>query len=136
MAKVKNIQKTQPQAVQGFWQFLITLDTDEEAYYADHSEEPFKVGQDIGLYRIDETKSRAGTRNVLTLLTPEPEEKKIELTVESGEKRSIVLAAKAKACIELVGPAQALAEKSNKQLNTAKAYGILVDMVWKQLEKI
>jgi hypothetical protein len=135
MAKVKNIQKTQPQAIQGFWQFLITLDTDEEAYYADHSEEPFKVGDDIGLYRIDETKSRAGTRNVLTLLPP-PEEKRVEVTVETGEKKSIVLAAKAKACIELVAPALAFAEKSGKQLNTAKAYGILVDMVWKQLEKI
>lgn len=135
MAKVKNIQKTQPQAIQGFWQFLITLDTDEEAYYADQSEEPFKVGDDIGLYRIDETKSRAGTRNVLTLLSPE-EEKKIELTVDSGEKRNIILSAKARACIDLVAPAQAYSEKSAGKLNTAKAYGILVDMVWKQLEKI
>jgi len=135
MAKVKNIQKTQPQAVQGFWQFLITLDTDEEAYYADHSEEPFKVGDDIGLYRIDEAKSRAGTRNVLTLLPPE-EDKKIEVTVDSGEKRSIILAAKGRACIDLVGPAQALAEKSEGKLNTARAYASLVSMVWKQLEKI
>ena len=135
MAKVKNIQKTQPQAVQGFWQFLITLDTDEEAYYADHSEEPFKVGDDIGLYRIDETKSRAGTRNVLTLLPPE-EDKKIEVTVDSGEKRSILLAAKGRACIDLVAPAAMMAEKSGGKINTAKAYAALVGMVWKQLEKI
>jgi len=134
MAKIKSIQKAQPQAIQGFWQFLITLDTGEEAYYADPSEHPLKEGEEIGNYRIDETKSRAGTRNVLVILPPE--EKKIEVTADFGEKHNIIMSAKARACIDLVPSALAFAEKSGGKLNTAKAYGILVDMVWKQLKDI
>ena len=76
-------------------------------------------------------KGRGGEKNVLKL---KPEDKGVSVTVESGEKRNVILSARARACIDLVSVATEVAEKH--QMKTEVAYKALVKMVWKQLDEI
>ena len=136
MAKVKEISKAQPQPIKGVWWFKITLDNGEEVFYCNTLENPYSVGDEIPRYEITEQTGRGGAKKILTVLPPLPEEKRIEVTAEFGEKKSIVLAAKARACIEMMAVAANMARESAGKTTTEKAYKALVKMVWSELERI
>ena len=131
MAKVKEINKMQPEPIKGVWWFNMKLDTGEEAIFAHADEAPYKVGDDLPPYEITVQKGRGGEKSVLKL---KPEDKGMSVTVESGEKRNVILSARARACIDLVSVATEVAEKH--QMKTEVAYKALVKMVWKQLDEI
>lgn len=131
MAKVKEINKMQPEPIKGVWWFTMKLDTGEEALFSHTDEAPYKVGDELPPYEVTVQKGRGGEKKVLRLKT---EDKGVSVTVDSGEKRSVVLAAKAKACLELIIPALDMAARH--QMKTEVAYKGLVKMVWKQLDEI
>lgn len=132
MAKVKEINKMQPEPIKGVWWFKIVLDSGEEAYYSNTMEVPYVAGDEIPRYEIKEQTGRGGAKKILTVLPKE--EKKIEVTADFGEKRNVILSARARACIDLVSVATEVAEKH--QMKTEVAYKALVKMVWKQLDEI
>lgn len=133
MAKVKEINKMQPEPIKGVWWFTMKLDTGEEALFSHTDEAPYKVGDELPPYEVTVQKGRGGEKKVLRLKT---EDKGMSVTVDSGEKRSIILSAKARACIDLVSVAVSMAEKSNGKAKTDAVYKNLVKMVWKQLDEI
>jgi hypothetical protein len=138
MAKIKEITKAQPQPIKDVWWFKVTLDTGEEAYYSNTMEEPYKVGDDIPYYNFTEEKGRGGTKKILHVLPPPPipeEPKKIEVTAEFGEKRSVVLAAKARACIDAMGYAVTFTSGvTDKKVNDV--YPALLKAIHKELDRI
>lgn len=142
MAKIKEITKAQPQPIRGSWWFKITLDTGEEAYYSNTMEAPYVAGDEIPKYSIAEQKGRGGTKKILTVekVAPPPvpipaPTKKIEVTAEFGEKKSVVLAAKARACIDAMGYAIEFEPRAlGKKLNDL--YPALVKAIHKELDKI
>lgn len=137
MAKIKEITKAQPQPIKDMWWFKITLDNGEEAYYCNTMEVPYVAGDEIFRYEITEQKGRGGTKKILTVLPPPPpvEEKKIEVTAEFGEKKSVILAAKARACIDAMGYAIEFEPRAlGKKLNDL--YPALVKAIHKELDKI
>lgn len=133
MAKVKEINKMQPEPIKGVWWFNMKLDTGEEAIFAHADEAPYKVGDELPPYEVTVQRGRGGEKKVLRLKT---EDKGVSVTVDSGEKRSIILSARARACIDLVSTAVSMAEKSNGKAKTDAVYKSLVKMVWKQLDEI
>ena len=133
MAKVKEITKAQPEPIKGVWWFTMKLDTGEEALFSHTDEAPYKVGDELPPYEVTVQKGRGGDKKVLRLKT---EDKGVSVTVDSGEKRSVILSAKARACIDLVSVAVSMAEKSNGKSKTDAVYRGLVKMVWKQLDEI
>jgi hypothetical protein len=138
MAKIKEITKAQPQPIKDVWWFKIVLDNGDEAYYSNTMEEPYKVGDDIPHYNFTEEKGRGGTKKILHVLPPPPpaeEPKKIEVTAEFGEKRSVVLAAKARACIDAMGFAvEFMPLAGDKKLSDV--YPALLKAIHKELDKI
>ena len=134
MAKVKEINKMQPEPIKGVWWFKIVLDSGEEAYYSNTMEVPYVAGDEIARYEIKEQSGRGGVKKILTVLPKE--EKKIEVTADFGEKRNVILSARARACIDLVPVAVEMAEKSAGKAKTDAIYKGLVKMVWKQLDEI
>ena len=131
MAKVKEINKMQPEPIKGVWWFTMKLDTGEEALFSHTDEAPYKVGDELPPYEVTVQKGRGGEKKVLRLKT---EDKGMSVTVDSGEKRSVILSAKARACIDLLPVAADMADKF--KMKTEVAYKGLVKMVWKQLDEI
>jgi hypothetical protein len=136
MAKIKEISKAQPQPIKGVWWFKIVLDSGEEAYYSNTMEEPYKVGDEIPRYEITEQKGRGGTKKILTVLPPPPpvEEKRVEVTAEFGEKKSVVLSAKARACIDAMGYAVEFVKGTTQKINDI--YPVLVKAIHKELDRL
>jgi hypothetical protein len=119
------------------WWFKIVLDNGEEAYYCNTMETPYSVGDDIPRYEITEQKGRGGSKKILKVLPPPPppeEPKKIEVTAEFGEKREVILAAKARACIDAMGYAVEFAKGTDKKVGDI--YPALVKSIHKELDKI
>lgn len=136
MAKIKEIHKSQPQAIGGVWWFEIALDNGDKALYSDKTEEPYKVGDDFPDYEIRDAAGRSGTKKVFYILPPAPpEEKRIEVTADFGEKKSVILAAKARACIEAMGFTVGLLPFSNGQ-KFSQIYPVIVKAIHKQLDDI
>ena len=135
MAKIKEITKAQPEPIKGVWWFKIVLDNGQEAFYSNTMEAPYVAGDEIPRYEIKEQSGRGGVKKILTVLPP-LEEKKIEVTADFGEKRNVILSARARACIDLVPVAVEMAEKSAGKAKTDAIYKGLVKMVWKQLDDI
>lgn len=133
MAKVKEINKMQPEPIKGVWWFTMKLDTGEEALFSHTDEAPYKVGDELPPYEVTVQKGRGGEKKVLRL---KAEDKGVSVTVDSGEKRSIILSARARACIDLVSTAVSMAEKSNGKAKTDAVYKNLIKMVWRQLDEI
>ena len=136
MAKVKEINKMQPEPIRGLWWFNMKLDTGEEVLFSHADEAPYKVGDELPAYEIKEEKGRGGSKKVLRLRPETKEDKGVSVTVDSGEKRNVILSAKARACIDLVSTAVSMAEKSSGKAKTDAVYKGLVKMVWKQLDEI
>jgi hypothetical protein len=92
------------------------------------------AGDEIARYEITEQTRRGGAKKILKVLPKE--DKKIEVTADFGEKRNVILSARARACIDLVPVAVEMAEKSQGKAKTEAIYKGLVKMVWKQLDEI
>lgn len=134
MAKVKEITKMQPEPIKGVWWFKIVLDNGDEGLYPNTMEAPYVAGDEIARYEITEQTGRGGAKKILKVLPKE--DKKIEVTADFGEKRNVILSARARACIDLVPVAVEMAEKSQGKAKTDAIYKGLVKMVWKQLDEI
>ena len=134
MAKIKEITKAHPEPIKGVWWFKIVLDNGDEGLYSNTMETPYVAGDEIARYEITEQPGRGGAKKILKVLPKE--DKKIEVTADFGEKRNVILSAKARACIDLVSTAVSMAEKSNGKAKTDAVYRGLVKMVWKQLDEI
>jgi hypothetical protein len=98
-------------------------------------EAPYVIGDDIPYYNVTEERGRGGTKKILHVLPPPPEEpKKIEVTADFGEKKQVILAAKARACIDLVAPTIELVAKDPGKVKGA--YTALVKMVHGELDRL